>query len=392
MESCDVIIVGGGVMGCAAAAALSKRGVKVLLLEAERIGGVQGSSHGKSRIIRLAYGAPDYIALCRAAYESWHALEDEAGELLFYVTGGVDIALPDTPTWNSARDAMRAAGVAFEQLDVDAMGRRFPQFRLPDGARVLYQPDAGVLHADACIAALAGTARRNGARLEEGAPVTAIKASGHDVGVTTTQRTYRADRLVLTAGAGIGELLPMVGVALPLTVSTEQVAYFRPRESAPFVAGRFPLFIMHFADGRLGSGFPLLRDPGMKLMLEHKRGGAEEPGQERLEALRHHAVSLLPGLTGEIFGTATCHYTLTPDEDFVLDRHPRHPRVVIASACSGHGFKFGALFGEVLADLALDRAPAIDLSRFRIDRFASIDITAGATQGQTTNREKTVSC
>lgn len=377
MEGYDVIVIGGGVMGCAAAAALSKRRAKVLLLEAGRIGGLQGSSHGRSRIIRLAYGAPDYIALCRAAYESWRALESEAGELLFYVTGGVDIAAPGVATWERARAAMLATGVAFEELDTDAMRRRFPQFKLPEAARILYQPDAGVLHADACVAALAGIARRNGARLEEEAPVTAIRATPREVRVVTTQGAFQADRLVLAAGAGTSGLLTMLGPILPLVVSTEQVAYFRPHESAPFVAGRFPLFIMHFADGRLGSGFPLIRDPGLKLMLEHKRpakrdgmGHDAPPEPERLKALRRHALALLPGLTGEVLGTATCRYTLTPDEDFVLDHHPRHPRVVVASACSGHGFKFGALFGEVLADLAQGRTPAIDLARFRAARFA----------------------
>jgi monomeric sarcosine oxidase len=378
MASFDVIIVGGGVMGCAAAAFLSRRRAKVLLLEAGRIGGTQGSSHGRSRIIRMAYGAPHYIDLCRAAYRSWRALEDEAGELLFYVTGGVDIATPGIGTWDRARSAMIDSGVAFEQLDHDEMRRRFPQFRAPESAQVLFQPDAGVLHADACLSALSAVARRNGARLEEGVTVTVVDATRHDVRVTTEAGTFRADSLVLAAGARMPQLLAMTGSSLPLTVSIEQVAYFRPHDTASFTAGRFPLFIVHFADGRLGSGFPLIRDPGLKLMLEHKRSAA--PGSlqrdagsadpERIEALRRHALQYLPGLTGEILGSATCRYTLTPDEDFVLDRNPDNPRVVVASACSGHGFKFGALFGEALADLALGLQPAIDLSRFQMSRFA----------------------
>jgi sarcosine oxidase len=160
----------------------------------------------------------------------------------------------------------------------------------------------------------------------------------------------------------------MIGDALPLTASEEQVAYFRPHETSAFVAGRFPLFITHFADGRLGSGFPLIRDPGIKLMLEHK--SATTPSSHRLDALRDHAVRLLPGLSGQVLGSALCRYTLTPDEDFVLDRWPDDPRIVIASPCSGHGFKFGALFGGALAALALGETPKIDLSRFRMDRFA----------------------
>jgi len=366
MQHFDVIVVGGGVMGCATAASLAGRGAKVLLCEAERIGTLNGSSHGKSRIIRLAYGAPDYIALCRAAYAAWHALEDEAAELLLYTTGGVDIAPPGIATWDNARTAMTAAGVSFDVLDTAEMHRRFPQFHLADGVMALYQADAGVLHADRCVAALADAARRRGADLREGCRVAAIKLAPGGIAVVAGGETLGADRLVLAGGAQINALLAMIGASLPLTVSLEEVAYFRPRESAPFVAGRFPLFIRHFHDGRLSSGFPLIRDPGLKLMLEHK-SEAETPG--RLDALRAIACDLVPGLTGEIFGTATCRYTLTPDEDFVLDRWSGDPRVVIASACSGHGFKFGALFGAALADLALGTNPAIDLSRFGMTRF-----------------------
>ncbi len=366
MQHFDVIVVGGGVMGCATAASLAQRGARVLLCEAERIGTLNGSSHGKSRIIRLAYGATDYIALCRAAYSAWHALEDEAGEVLLYTTGGVDIAPPGIATWDNARAAMTVAGVPFEVLDAGEMRRRFPQFHLADGAMAIYQADAGVLHADRCVAALAGAARLRGAELREGCRIEGIALSPGGIAVKAGGETIGADRLVLAGGAQLNALLGMIGTSLPLTVSLEEVAYFRPRESAPFVAGRFPLFIRHFHDGRLSSGFPLIRDPGLKLMLEHK-SEAETPG--RLDALRTIARDLVPGLTGEIFGTATCRYTLTPDEDFVLDRWPGDPRVVVASACSGHGFKFGALFGAALADLALGTHPAIDLARFGMARF-----------------------
>lgn len=378
MQAFDVIVVGGGVMGCAAAYALAQRGVRTLLLEAAQVGHEQGSSHGRSRIIRLVYGTEDYIALCRAAYTAWRALEREAGEVLFYTTGGLDLAPQGVATWEKARAAIAAAGVAHEILDTAEIRRRHPQFRLEDGTRAIYQADAGVLHADRCIAALADGARRQGAIVKEGERVGAIQAALGAISVTTGQQIYVAERLILAGGSEMATLLAMIGSSLPLMVSTEQVAYFRPRESALFLAGRFPLFIVHFPDGKLGSGFPLIRDPGLKLMLEHKRapeisleGRELPPDPTRLEMLRQHAVRLLPGLTGEILGTTTCRYTLTPDEDFVLDRYSPDPRIMVASACSGHGFKFGALFGEALADLAMDRMPAISLERFRMTRFES---------------------
>ncbi len=354
----DVIVIGGGVMGCAAARSLAARGCSVRLFEARAIGTPEGSSHGRSRIIRLAYGDAAYIPLCRAAYAAWAQL----GDNLMQQTGGLDITEGERPGWAATARAMTAAGVAYETLDGDELRHRYPQFRLGEGTRALFQPDAAVLHADLCLAALVDAARRHGAELREGEAVETIRPGPDQVAVTTATGRYTAARLVLAPGAGLPALAAQLGLDLPLVVSREQVGFFAAGDD--FGPDRLPLFILHLAGRRFASGFPLLREGGVKLMIEHKQADDDD---SRLEALRRHARRLLPGL-GPLRQVESCSYTLTPDEDFILDRHPRWPQIVIASACSGHGFKFAALFGDALAALCLGDGPAFEA--FRLDRPA----------------------
>lgn len=372
-EHFDVAVIGGGVMGCAAAGAIAARNERVILFETAEIGHKKGSSHGQTRIIRLAYSDADYVALCRAAYPAWNRLEEEAGEPLLHITGGLDIAAGAAPSWQATAAAMKAARVPHEVLDRAGIARYFPQFRLPENAVGLFQPDAGVLHADRCLAALADGARRSGAHLKEHEAVLSVRSLAAGFELNTMKGAYRADRLVIAAGVETGGTLRGLGLDLPLTVSKEQVAYFRPRERALFGAGTFPVFILHLGGKLLSSGFPLIREDGMKLMIENKRAVADDDDAVDLRLLvelERQVRRILPGLDPEAARVETCRYTLTPDEDFIIDRHPGDPRVTIISACSGHGFKFAPLFGEAVADLATHRTPAIELDPFRIDRPA----------------------
>ncbi|WP_137388564.1 N-methyl-L-tryptophan oxidase [Rhodoligotrophos defluvii] len=369
----DVAVIGGGVMGCAAARALALRKQRVVLFEKAHLGHTGGSSHGRSRIIRLAYAHTAYIALSRAAYPAWERLSEEAGEPLMRITGGLDLAFAPVESWHETARAMTAAGVPYEVLDRDEIARRFPQFRLPEGTRALLQPDAGVLHADRCLHALAAAARRAGVNLREHEEVLSIKPLANGVELQTPQAAYGADRLVIAAGAATDKLLQPLGCTLPISASKEQVVFFRPHDPALHGPDRLPVFIFHLGGRRLASGFPLLREDGLKLMIENKRpalDGDNAIDRALLERLKAEVRRILPGLDAQAARAETCRYTLTPDEDFILDRHPAYPHVVIASPCSGHGFKFAPLFGEVLADLAMDGTPSIDLDLFRIDRPA----------------------
>jgi sarcosine oxidase len=376
-QTTDAIVVGGGVMGCATAYHLARAGRRVVLLEQFGIGHTQGSSHGPSRIIRLAYDSIDYVRLAQAAYRLWRQLEAEAGQQLMLQVGGFDFGVPGALALDGIRATYESADVPFEALDAAEIMRRFPQFNLPEGVIGYYQPDYSLLAADRCVAALAEQARRHGANIHEGEGARQVGVSGGGVEVRTDRATYQADRLILCAGSWTRPLLAQLGLELPLTVLKEQLAYFAAHDPEQFMPGHFPLFIHRYPGTTvLGSGFPSYGHRGVKLMVDRigPEVAPDDPDRsidaDRLARLHAYATDLLPGLTGEIVEAVSCRYTMTPDEDFVIDTHPAHPQIVIASPCSGHGFKFGAVIGEILAGLATRGATDHDIARFRLDRPA----------------------
>lgn len=374
----DIAIIGGGVMGSAAAYALAKRGVSVTLFEQFRPNHALGSSHGPSRIIRLAYDGADYVALARAAFAGWRDLEAEAGETLLVQTGGLDLGTPDAFALAGIETTFDATGVPYEKLDRDEIALRFPQFNLPEGTIGLYQADYAILAADRCVADMLRLAAQRGAILHTGKRVTAIAYDANGVSLTTASGTVSADRVIVAAGSWTGELLRPLGVDLPLTILREQLAFFEAADPAEFMPGRFPLAIHRFpGTTSLGAAFPIFDHPGVKMIIDRTGPAVLPDDPDRsidaplLERLRAYSCDLLPGLTGKILETASCRYTMTLDEDFVLDLHPDTPRVVIASPCSGHGFKFAIVIGDILADLALAGRTPHDIARFRLNRFGA---------------------
>jgi len=371
----EVVIVGGGVMGCSTAYHLARGGRQVLLLEQFAVGHDRGSSHGPSRIIRLAYDGRDYVALARASYALWRALEDESGECLLVRTGGLDIGSPDAHGLDAIRQTYRASGVPYEELDRQAIMRRFPQLNLAVGTIGLYQADYSILAADRCVAILAARARRHGAMFREGEPAREVRVTTSGVEVRTDQGRYAAARLILTVGSWTRPLLRQLDLDLPLVVRKEQLAFFRARDPQDYVPGRLPLVIHRFpGTTTLGSVFPTFDHPGVKVMVD-RIGPAVAPDdpdrsidEGRLARLRAYATDILPGLTGEAIEAVSCRYTMAPDEDFVIDRHPAYPQVVVAAPCSGHGFKFAVVIGRTLDDLAVEGATGYDIARFRLDR------------------------
>lgn len=377
-QTADVIVVGGGVMGSAAAYHLARDGVRVLLIEQFGIVHTQGSSHGPSRIIRLAYDTEDYVQLARAAYAFWHELEAESGQPLLRKIGGLDLGVPDALALDEIRQTYEAAGVPFEALDRDEIVRRFPQFQLPEGTIGYYQPDYGLLAADQCVAALATQARAYGAQIHEHETVHAVSPLESGVRVQTDKGVYTAGRAILSAGSWMRPLVGQLGIDLPLTVTKELIVYFQPPDPAPYMPGRFPLFIHRFPKTTtLGSGFPIFGHEGFKMIFDRTGPVVDpedpnrDPAPGQLERLLRYAGSVLPSLGNKVIETVTCRYTLTPDEHFIIDRHPAHPQIVIASPCSGHGFKFGSVIGRILADLALHGQTTYPIERFQIDRTYS---------------------
>jgi sarcosine oxidase len=377
-NSSDVIVIGAGVAGANAAHQMARRGARVRLIEQFQINHANGSSHGPSRIIRLAYLERHYVALAQAAYALWREMESESGEKLLYTTGGLDFGEPDALELNEIGENYVAMGIPYDAVDAREIMRRFPQFRLPESFIGFYQPDYAMLAAERCVATAVALARRHGAVLHENTVVRAITPRAGGVTVRTDDAVYSAERLVICAGSWIPILLQSLGLDLPLTVTKEQVLFMRAADPESFAIGRFPLFI-HRTNGStsLGSGFPALGHSCPKLMLD-RIGPRKPPGDadktiepDLVEIVRDYALGILPGLTGEIAEAVSCRYTMTPDEDFVIDHHPEHKQIVFASPCSGHGFKFGPVLGQILADLALTGASAHDVSRFRASRFAA---------------------
>jgi sarcosine oxidase len=372
----EVIVVGGGVMGLATAYHLARGGQQVLLLEARAIGHREGSSHGPSRIIRLTYQSEDYIELARAAYALWETLGEEAGEQLPVPCGGLDFGPPDANHLRELGEAMSHAGVAHESIDAAEIRQRFPQLNPPEDAIGFYQPDYALLPADDCLRLLAAGARAAGAELHEHEVVLEVSPSGDGVEVRTARATYRAARVVLALGSWLGPVAATLGLDLPLTVLKEQLSHFEPVDPALFAPGRFPLFIQRFPNSRMfGAGFPIYGEPvGVKLLLDRLGPVVAPDDPDRsiegdiLVRLERYVAETVRGLTGRVVLTTSCRYTLTPDEDFIVDTHPAYPQIVIASPCSGHGFKFAIELGRILAALALGRPHGRDISRFRLDR------------------------
>jgi sarcosine oxidase len=361
----DVIVVGAGAMGTATARSLAERGRSVLLLERFEIGHARGSSGGPTRIFRLSYDHPDYVRMARSALAEWRELEARAGEPLLITTGGLDVG--EGARSNAA--ALEAAGERFEYLSAEAITERWPGLRLPPGTEAFVQEDGGVCMAERTVRAQARLAEEGGATILSGTTVEVIHVTGTGAEARTPDSTYRADVVVLTAGAWAVPLLVGAGHPLPLVPSLEQVTYFELEEPSPL-----PTVIDWTIDGaHTPYVVPHPEEPGAFKVAVHRSGPSVdadarsfEPDPARVAAVTayaadrfapHHATGI----------TDTCLYTNTPDEDFVLDR--RGP-LVVGSACSGHGFKFTPLIGRILADLATAQPAPIPIERFLMGRLA----------------------
>jgi len=355
----DAIVVGLGAMGSAAAYHLSRRGERVLGLDAYPAGHANGSSHGESRIIRLAYYEhPDYNPLLARAYELWAELEAEAGEPLFYPSGGLMIGRPDDELVAESIAAIGRQEREHEVLDAGELRRRYPVFRPDDDEIALFDPRMGILFADSCVAVHRRLAVAHGAELRDEMPVRGWAATDDGVEVWTGGERFRAGRLVVAAGPWIGKVLPEL--ALPVQIERIPVFYWQPRESAErFALGRFPVYMWERREEGVFYGFPHLTRPGIKAGRHHNQDWCDADTVERVvtpedeRLVRDFFARHIPALTGEVVERYACLYTTTPDQHFLIDRHPAHPNVCYASSCSGHGFKFAAVVGELLADLAL---------------------------------------
>jgi len=373
-ETLDAVVVGLGAMGSAALAALASRGRRVIGLDRFTPPHAFGSSHGKSRIIREAYFEdPRYVPLVQRAYERWADLERESGRTLLLRTGGLMIGPPGGALVSGALRSAEVHALPHQLLSAAEARAAYPALRVPDDAVAVREPRAGVLFPEACIAEQLERARRHRAEIRCDEPAIAWAAEGEGVEVRTERGRFRAGHLVLCAGAWLARLVPEL--ELPLAVTRQALFWFEPAAHPErFAPGRFPIFIWEDEPGRFLYGFPDLGD-GIKI-ARHQEGEAtdaesvrREVGADEIEIMRAALSRCIPDAAGRVRETAVCLYTNTPDQHFIVAVHPEHPQVVIASPCSGHGFKFASALGEVLADLAMGRPPEFDLGLFRLERL-----------------------
>jgi len=372
----DAIVVGLGAIGSGASYWLSRRlGDRVLGLEQFELGHSRGAGQDHSRIIRLSYHRPEYVRLARRAFATWAEVEAESGTKIVTRTGGLDIAprVAAIPL-SDYTAAMTAEGVPFEHLGGPEIVRRWPQWRLGDEHHGLYQADAGIADPNRANAAHQRLARAHGATLLEHSPVTRLRDAGGEVEVHLADGTvHRAGHVVLAADAWTNELLASFDRHLPLTIIQAQVSYFEPLDPAAFGPDRFPIWI--WMDDPSFYGFPTYGEAGPKA-AEDVGGGEVTPATRTFEKdeigfarLTDFLARHLPGHLGPEILTKTCLYTLTPDRDFVVDRLPDQPNVIVVLGAA-HAFKFASVLGRVLSELVVDGATvsAGEIERFRIDR------------------------
>jgi sarcosine oxidase len=375
----DAIVVGLGGIGSAAAYRLAANpGARILGLEQFELGHDRGASQDVSRITRLSYHRREYVELAITAQAAWREVEAASGDTILTMTGGLDLAPQGAAeSIDDYATAMTAASVPFEWLDAVDVARRWPQWRLDPGTRGIFQSDAGIADPDRGNAAHQRLARAAGATLLERARVREISDHAGELEVhTDDDRSFTAGAVVVAADAWTNALLAPLGVELPLRVTREQVTWFEPTDPAAFQPERFPIWI--WLDQPSFYGFPTYRSDGPK--VGEDVGGQPTTAAGRtfltdpdcLARVEGFLAARMPGAVGAAISTKTCLYTLTPDRDFVLDRLPGHPGVIVALGAA-HGYKFAALFGTWLAVMAQDprrQRPPRELALFALDRPA----------------------
>lgn len=372
----DVIVIGLGGMGSAAAYQLARRKQRVLGLEQFTAPHDRGSSHGKSRIIRQAYFEdPIYVPLLLRAYELWQQIEQETNQEILKITGGLMLGAPQSTTVTGSLHSAQEHDLAYELLDSAAIHNRFPALHPPPGTIALYEQKAGFLRPEAAITAHLQRASQLGAQLHFEEPVLDWSADATGVQVVTNQGQYRAKRLVIAPGAWAPQLFKL---DLPLVIERQVLYWFKPIKNEEFFSSNcLPIYIWEAEDNVFFYGFPADHDlaNGVKIAFFYMGQVCTPETIDRtvhaheIDKMREYLVQYIPDLNGELVHATTCMYTTTPDGHFVIGLHPDYPQVTIASPCSGHGFKFASVIGEILADLAIDATTKHSLDLFSPKRF-----------------------
>jgi monomeric sarcosine oxidase len=370
----DVIVLGVGGVGSAALYLLARRGARVLGIERFAPPHDRGSSHGQTRIIRQAYFEhPDYVPLLRRAYELWRDLESETGRSLFHATGLLEVGPPGGIVIPGVLQSAKLHGLEVETLSAEEAQRRFPAFHVPENCQAVFERDAGYLRVEDCVEAHVHEALRLGAELRAGEAIRSWRIQNGTAVVETDRDRYTASRLVLAPGAWATELL--VGLDVPLRVVRKHLHWFLNQDARLKEESGGPAFFYETPQGYY-YGFPHIDERGLKA-AEHTGGETvtdpltvdRRVDSSELVRVQDFLAHHLPGVSSQPIGHTVCMYTLTPDEHFLVDRHPDHAQVALTAGLSGHGFKFTPVLGEILADLAMEGRTSHPIEFLSLGRF-----------------------
>jgi monomeric sarcosine oxidase len=378
-QKSEIIVIGGGTMGTAAGWALARRGHEVTVLEQFDHVHAKGSHSGNTRIYRHAYAEGAlYVPWALEASRLWREVQARTGTTLMVETGCLDISEPGLGRANGARASAAAFNLPVEQMTGRELNERWPVWNIPDDWEVTLDPDAGFLLVEPALRALAAELVAAGGSLRTNEPVTSWEATDAGVRVTTDQGTYEADRLIIAAGAWNSKVL--AGFDIPLEVRRKPVMWFGTNDPAAFMPDTFPVFVYQDRTGEF-YGLPIHQDDPLKVggsikLGIHSGGLIADPDQLDREwhesdiepEFRDFLTNRMRGVEPLVTASSMCMYTMSPDQDFIIDRHPEHANVAIAAGFSGHGFKFTPKVGEHLADLVTD-GQARPIPEFSLGRF-----------------------
>ncbi|HYB02544.1 MAG TPA: N-methyl-L-tryptophan oxidase [Ktedonobacteraceae bacterium] len=371
-----IVIVGAGIVGLSTAYSLLTRGVhNVTILEQETVDHIRSSSHGFSRLLRFEYGSDAFYShMVRSSLKRWKNLEYRTGQTLYTSTGLLMLGNDDDRDTLSSYRVVREMGLPIERLSQDACASRFPQFDRRPYNLCLYNQEAGILHASTILQTLRDLILDLGGEIYESCRVTRITNENQYYPIRlhlSSGQAIQADRIVLAAGPWIHRLLPHL--YLPVRITRQYLIYFSGLPISDYSTGTFPAFIA----GDI-YGFPIHQGCNSWVKAtSHTFGVPIDPDNIALQdnqvisSISAQIRELLPALQhAEIARVDSCMYDVSPDEDFILDRLPSDPRIIVATGLSGHAFKFGLLLGDILSNLVSNTEPPVPLDRFRLSRFS----------------------
>lgn len=361
VQKYSTIVVGCGGAGSAALYHLARRGESVLGIEQFEIGHDRGSSHGETRVIRMAYFEhPDYVPLLQQSYSLWRELERQTGRHLFHETGLIEVGPADGIVVPGVLDSAQQYGLPVERWSRKDLQDRAPMLRLPAGLEIVFEKRAGYLLVEESVRAHVHAARQFGAEIAAPCAVQQIEQRADGLRVVTEYGSFESERLVICGGAWARTLMGQTSVSLPLTILRKVLHWFPVRDERYRADHGFPVFFYEH-DGKFIYGFPSI--DGSELKVAQHSGGVAVENPDRLdraddvserEVVEAFVRTYMPGLGGHATRQDICMYTMTPDEHFIVDRHPDDPRIAYVCGLSGHGFKFTPVLGQMVSQLVLD--------------------------------------